>query len=248
VLRPSIFVLPCEPIQRDRPPKGEAWLHEVKFDGYRMQLHKAGRKVTIFSRNGHDWSDRFPRIAAELAALQTCVIDAELVATDATGVTDFATLRRTVSKRQEDGLALCAFDLLYARGRDIRAMPYIERKKGLANLLARADIGALRHSEYFADGDRLLAVCGARGLEGIVSKRRDSAYRSGKQASWIKVKCQRGARPTGSVTGCLTEGRAVLRCALVSRLFRNGHLARFPPQGRRRAPGPAGWRSITTPP
>jgi ATP-dependent DNA ligase len=60
VLRPSIFVPPCEPIQRDRPPKGDAWLHEVKFDGYRMQIHKAGRKVWLFTRNGHDWTKRFP--------------------------------------------------------------------------------------------------------------------------------------------------------------------------------------------
>ena len=160
MLRPSIFVPPCEPIQRDRPPKGEAWLHEVKFDGYRMQIHKVGRKVTIFTRNGHDWTDRFPHLAAKLAALPTCVIDAELVAIDATGVADFATLRRTVSKRQEDGLALWAFDLLYARGRDIRAMPYIERKRRLASLLARADFGVVSHSEFFAGGDRLLAACG----------------------------------------------------------------------------------------
>jgi bifunctional non-homologous end joining protein LigD len=190
VLRPSIFVPPCEPIQRDRPPRGDAWLHEVKFDGYRMQIHKAGRKITIFTRNGHDWTNRFPRLATELAALPVCIIDAELVATDAAGVTDFATLQRTVRRRQEDGLGLWAFDLLYARGLDIRGKPYIERKERLARLLARADIGGLRHSEHFDDGDRLLTECGKRGLEGIVSKQRDSAYRSGKQATWVKVKCE----------------------------------------------------------
>jgi bifunctional non-homologous end joining protein LigD len=146
--------------------------------------------VTIFTRNGHDWTDRFPRLVAELAALPTCIIDAELVATDATGVPDFAMFRRRVSKRQEDDFALWAFDLLYARGRDIRGMPYVERKEKLASLVARADIGAVSHSEFFADGDRLLAECGTRGLEGIVSKRSESAYRSGRQATWIKVKCQ----------------------------------------------------------
>ena len=82
------------------------------------------------------------------------------------------------------------FDLLYARGRDIRATPYIERKKRLASLLARDDFGVVSHSQFFADGDRLLAACGTLGLEGIVSKRCDSAYHSGKQTSWIKVKCQ----------------------------------------------------------
>jgi bifunctional non-homologous end joining protein LigD len=155
-----------------------------------MQIHKASRRITIFTRNGHDWTNRFPRLASELAELPACIIDAELVATDAAGVTDFATLQRTVSRRQEDGLGLWAFDLLYARGLDIRGKPYIERKERLATLLARAAIVALRHSEHFADGDRLLAACGTRGLEGIVSKRCDSVYRSGKQTSWIKVKCQ----------------------------------------------------------
>ncbi|HEX2335991.1 MAG TPA: hypothetical protein VHI72_05900 [Hyphomicrobiaceae bacterium] len=93
--------------------------------------------MTIFTRNGHDWTDRFPRLVAELVALPTCIIDAELVATGATGVADFAMFRRRVSKRQEDDFALWAFDLLYARGRDIRGMPYVERKEKLASLVAR---------------------------------------------------------------------------------------------------------------
>jgi bifunctional non-homologous end joining protein LigD len=189
VLRPSTFVLPCEPIQRDHPPTGDAWLHEVKFDGYRLQIHKTGRKVRLFTRNGHDWTARFPLIAAELAALPTCIIDAELVATDEAGIADFATLHCTVSRRHEDGLALWAFDLLHAGGSDIRGVLYIERKAWLARLVATAGIGALHHSEHFSDGDRLLAACGTRGLEGIVSKRRNSAYRSGKQPTWTKVKC-----------------------------------------------------------
>jgi bifunctional non-homologous end joining protein LigD len=95
-----------------------------------------------------------------------------------------------VSKRQEGGLVLWVFDLLFARGRDIRDKPYVERKRRLAKLVVRAKTRALRHSEFFADGDRLLGECGKRGLEGIVSKRRDSPYRSGKQTSWINVKCQ----------------------------------------------------------
>jgi bifunctional non-homologous end joining protein LigD len=190
VLRPSIFIPPCEPIQCDRPPKSDAWLHEVKFDGYRMQIHVVGRKVTLFSRNGHNWTERFPHLAAELAALPTCVVDAELVAIDEHGGSDFRRLHRTVAKRREDRLAFWAFGLLFARGRDIRDKPYVERNRGLAALIARAKLGSLRHSEPFDDGERLLAECGRRGLEGIVSKRRDSLYRSGKQASWVKVKCQ----------------------------------------------------------
>jgi bifunctional non-homologous end joining protein LigD len=112
------------------------------------------------------------------------------VATRESGIPDFRTLHRTVSKRQEAGLVLWAFDLLFARGRDIRELPYMERKLRLAKLVARAKLRSLRHSEPFAGGERLLAECGKRGLEGIVSKRRDSAYRSGKQPSWVKIKCQ----------------------------------------------------------
>ena len=138
-----------EPIQRDKPPKGAAWLHEVQFDGYRIQIDKAGRNVTIFTRNGLDWMDRYPLVAGELAALPTCIIDSQLVATDANGPADFATLQRTVSRRQEDGLAQWTFDLFYASGRDIRGMPDVERKMRLANLVARANIRALRHSESF---------------------------------------------------------------------------------------------------
>jgi integrase len=103
VLRPSTFVRPCEPTLRDRPPTGDAWLHEVKFDGYRFQIHKLGGKVWLFTRNGHDWTERLPLLAAELAALPACIIDAELVATDNTGKINFRTLRHTLSKRHEGG-------------------------------------------------------------------------------------------------------------------------------------------------
>jgi bifunctional non-homologous end joining protein LigD len=108
VLRPSNFVAPCEPVLRNRPPKGDAWLHEVKFDGYRIQVHKAGGKVTLFTRRGHDWTRRFPHLAAELRALPTCILDTELVAAHEQGIADFRRLHRTVSKRQEEGLTLWA--------------------------------------------------------------------------------------------------------------------------------------------
>ena len=160
------------------------------FDGYRMQIRKAGRKVTIFTRNGHSWTDHFRRLAAELAAWPTCIIDAELVATDASGVADFATLQRTVTKRQEDGPRILGVRPALRARQGYPPIPYIERKKRLANLLARADIGALRHLEFFTDGDRLLAAHGMGGLEGIASKRRDCAYCSGKRLSWVKCKSE----------------------------------------------------------
>ena len=191
VLRPSTFVPPCEPIQRNHPPRGAVWMHEVKLDGYRMQVHKDGQKIWLFTRNGQDWTDRFPQLASDLAALPTCIIDAELVATDANGIADFATLQHTVTKLQEDGLALWAFDLLYAGGEDIRGVQCIKRKTRLASIVTSLGSDKLHYSEAFADGERLLSECAERGLEGIVSKRRNSTYKSGEvMATWIKVQCQ----------------------------------------------------------
>src|SRR5262245_53118464 len=189
-LRPAMFVPPCEPVQGDRPPKGAVWMHEVKFDGYRMQVHKDGQKILLFTCNGQDWTDRFPQLASDLAALPTCIIDAELMATEGSGVAAFAALQRIVSKRQEDGLALWAFDLLYADGKDIRDVQCIKRKTRLASIVTSLGSDKLHHSEAFADGERLLSECAERGLEGIVSKRRNSTYKYGVTATWIKVQCQ----------------------------------------------------------
>jgi bifunctional non-homologous end joining protein LigD len=94
-----------------------------------------------------------------------------------------------MNRRREDGLVVWAFDLMMLDGEDLRPMPYVERKAKLAKLVQRSRIGCLYHSDYFVDGEKLLAECCQRRLEGIVSKRRDSAYRSGKSSAWIKVKC-----------------------------------------------------------
>lgn len=189
--RTSLFIPPCEPILRPRPPRGEAWLHEVKFDGYRMGIAKLGPKVQLFSRNGNDWTGRLPHLAAALTSL-TCgsaVIDAELVAPSKDGVADFAALHTLMSRRRDDGQIAWAFDLMMVDDQDLRDLAYVERKARLAELVQRSRIGRLYHSEAFTDGEKLLAECARRGLEGIVSKRRDSLYRSGKSSAWIKVKC-----------------------------------------------------------
>jgi bifunctional non-homologous end joining protein LigD len=188
VPRTSLFIPPCEPILRPRSPRGEAWLHEVKFDGFRIQLHKAGDAVTIYSKNGHDYTSRYPAISTGLKALhaRSAIIDAEVTVCGEDGVPQF--YRLLTSRFDQGELCVWAFDLLELDGEDLRHKTLTERKAALAKLLRRAS-PFLRLSESFSDPTKLLAECERRGLEGIVSKRRDSLYRSGKSSAWIKVKC-----------------------------------------------------------
>jgi len=181
------FIVPAQPILRDRPPKGESWVHEVKFDGYRVQLHKDGKDIAIYSRNGIDFTSRFPAIAYVLAHLPTrsVIIDAEAVAVTAQGLPNFAALHRKAGKTED--ICCYAFDLLRHNSVDTRALPLLARRAKLANLVDRFDNGCLLVSETFFDGERLLTECEKRGIEGIVSKRKHAPYRSGK-CDWIKVK------------------------------------------------------------
>ena len=185
--RPSPFIMPAQPQLLDRPPKGDGWLHEVKFDGYRVQLHKADKDVTIFSRNGADFTSRWPAIAYALQHLPTksAIIDAEVVASNAKGMPDFAALHGRTAKPEE--FCAWAFDLLELDGKNTRLLPLMVRRAKLQKLIVSFANGFLRFSEGFADADKLLAECERLGLEGIVSKRRDQPYRAGR-CDWVKVK------------------------------------------------------------
>lgn len=180
------FIPPSEPIEREAPPSGPGWSHEVKFDGFRVQLHVSDGKAAVFSRNGKDFGGRFRSVRTRLADLpvRSAVIDAELVAHDAAGKPDF---RALIGGQKQDLVCWC-FDLLEVDGRDLRALPLVTRRARLKALLKAAGDPMLRPSETFKDGEKLLAACAANGLEGIVSKKADQPYKSGRNHGWVKVK------------------------------------------------------------
>jgi bifunctional non-homologous end joining protein LigD len=182
------FIPPCSPMPAKAVPSGDGWAHEVKFDGYRVQVHKAGQRVVIFTRNWHDFSERYPSILRELRELpaKAAVLDGEVVASDADGLPNFARLH--VRWTRPGALHLWAFDLLALNGQDWRQQPLVKRQDRLQALLERFGCPAVRPSETFMAGLALLRAAEKRGLEGVVSKRRDAPYRSGDCRDWRKVK------------------------------------------------------------
>ncbi len=178
----------------ERPPSGAGWVHEIKFDGYRMQLRVAAGHATLKTRKGLDWSDKFPAIVKAAAALPDALIDGEVVALDGDGIPNFSALQAALSERQTDDLVFFAFDLLYARGADLRGESLAARKQRLAKLLRGKIRGSrLRYVEHFeTDGGPVFDSARRAGLEGIVSKRLDAPYASGRSDAWTKSKCRPG--------------------------------------------------------
>jgi len=175
-------------------PAGEDWLHEVKFDGYRMQAQIAGSEVRLLTRAGLDWTSKFDGpVTAALAGLKCrdAIIDGEVVVLAESGVSSFALLQADLSARRADRFIYYAFDLMRLNGQDLRAEPLVERKQALAELLGgQAQDSALRFSDHFHEPGKVMLqhVC-RMGLEGVVSKRADAPYRSGRGLSWVKSKC-----------------------------------------------------------
>jgi len=178
----------CLPTRGTKVPSSPDWLHEIKYDGYRLRVEREGDRVRLFTRKGHDWTKRYPRIveSALKNRIKQFVIDGEAVILGVDGVSDFDALH---SGKHNDDVQLYAFDVLALDGDDVRALPLSLRKTNLARLLARRPEGIF--VAVFEQGeigpDLFRAACDM-GLEGLVSKRRDRPYRSGRSPDWIKVK------------------------------------------------------------
>jgi bifunctional non-homologous end joining protein LigD len=186
-MRKSAFE-PCIPTRGTKVPAGPDWLHEIKHDGYRLIVQREGGRVRLFTRNGHDWSDRYPLITE--AALRnrntSFVIDGEAVLLGVDGISDFDGLH---SRKHDDEVQFYAFDCMVSDGEDIRKLPLSMRKANLSRLLARRVDGIfLSDFEQGEIGPDLFRAACDMGLEGIVSKHKDRSYRAGRCQHWIKVK------------------------------------------------------------
>jgi bifunctional non-homologous end joining protein LigD len=186
------FIEPALATLRITPPPGVKWLHEIKYDGYRLQAHIRGGKARLLTRSGLDWTGKFGKpVVDALMALpaREAIIDGELIVETAGGASDFSALQADLSTGRTDRMVFYLFDLLYLDGYDFRPVPLVERKAALAALLKEA-APVLRYSEHFEeDGELVLRHACRLSLEGIVSKDRDASYQSGRGKIWIKAKC-----------------------------------------------------------
>ncbi|MCP2213951.1 non-homologous end-joining DNA ligase [Bradyrhizobium diazoefficiens] len=199
------FVEPALASSIEKVPSGARWIHEIKFDGYRVQLHLANEAVNIFTRRGHDWTKRFRKVADDAWHIKagSAIIDGEIVVPAADGSTDFSVLQNEL-KGKSTSIVLVAFDLLYLNGRDIRKEPLLRRKAELKKIIAGTDV---QFSDSFEiDGGQMFAHACKLELEGVVSKVRDSVYASGRGNAWVKKTCAQ--RETLTIAGfALDEGK-----------------------------------------
>ena len=175
------------------PPEGAGWVHEIKYDGYRVRLAVESGAARVLTRGGEDWSERMGTLARAAAALpvRSALLDGEVVVFGQDGAPDFGALQSALSERRDDRIVYLAFDLLHLDGRDLRTEPLIRRKELLRELLERASATPIRYAEHVSgSGEAFLAASCSLALEGAVSKRGDAPYRPGRTADWRKTKCR----------------------------------------------------------
>jgi DNA ligase D-like protein (predicted ligase) len=185
------FVVPQLALAVKSPPRSNSWVHELKLDGYRIHAHLRSKEARLLTRTGLDWTERYAATAEALRKLpaESAYLDGELCALDPDGLTSFAEMQAATDGHSAAGLIYFAFDLIYLDGKDLRAEPLVARKARLEALLDGAD-PAIRYNEHLmGDGEEILRAACKLNVEGIVSKRSDSAYVPGNRGLWIKCKC-----------------------------------------------------------
>jgi bifunctional non-homologous end joining protein LigD len=174
----------------DQPPEGKHWIHEIKHDGYRCQVLLERGQARVFTRNGYDWSDRYPPIRAAVnLRCQSAIIDGEAIVQNGNGASDFEALQSDMRWRPHS-IILYAFDLMHLNGKDLRQQTLSVRRSILKALLGSDEESRIQFSDEFdGDGEALFQACAQQGLEGIVSKHALAPYRSGRSKTWLKTKC-----------------------------------------------------------
>ncbi|MEO6840845.1 MAG: DNA ligase D [Bradyrhizobium sp.] len=223
------FIAPQLCASTDRPPNGDGWCHEIKFDGYRVQMRIENGNAVLRTRKGLDWTDKFPAIAKEGGALPDMLIDGEIVALDDENTPDFSTLQAAISDGKTDKLIFFAFDLLFADGEDLRRVPLADRKAQLKRMLAarkgrtgKSQPKLIQYVEHFEEsGDSVLQSARKLSLEGIVSKKLAALYQSGRSESWTKTKTRDGQEV---VLGGWKTTNGKFR-SLMAGIYRGDHLA-----------------------
>jgi bifunctional non-homologous end joining protein LigD len=205
---PPDFVEPMLAATAAQAPDGPDWVHEIKHDGYRVQARIEGGSVRLLTRRGLDWTRRFASVARAMGKLpvRAALVDGEVVMEGPDGASDFGRLQEALAAGRSEGMAYYAFDLLHLDGRDLRRLPLLERKEALRGLLDHGGGDTrLRYSEHLETAGEATRRHACRlGLEGIVSKRRDAPYRSGRTEAWVKSKC--ALRDTFAVGGFTVNG------------------------------------------
>jgi bifunctional non-homologous end joining protein LigD len=186
---PLRFIVPMQPVLVDEPPEHGEWSHEIKWDGYRTQIILQNGSGRAFTRRGRDWTLRYPHIIAEALLLpcRTAIIDGEVILSNPAGASDFAGLQAVIA-RQPERLTFVAFDLLHLNGLDLRHLPCSERRERLTTLIGNGSSRIKVSQVLPGSAAAVFAVAEAAGLEGIVSKRAGSFYRSGRTGDWLKLK------------------------------------------------------------
>ena len=209
-----------------RPPSGNEWLHELKFDGYRLLCHVAGKEIRFWTRNQKDWTTKFASVGKAVKALplKSAILDGEIVALDPSGRASFQRLQNSINKGGGSGLIFHIFDVIYLEGFNLTRTPLRERKRVLAELLEPiGDAGLLRYSDHIeGNGERFFKEACKLGIEGIVSKHANSVYESTRSRNWLKIKCLR--RQEFVIAGYTLSDKGIPFSSLILGFYEKGKL------------------------